>query len=53
MEKYICTVCGFIYKPEEGDFSNGIEEGTIFDDLPEDWVCPVCGGDVDDFIAEE
>jgi len=43
MKKYECTVCGYIYDPEEGDPENGIEAGTAFKDLPEDWLCPVCG----------
>lgn len=40
MEKYICTVCDYVYDPELGDPENGIEPGTSFEDLPEDWVCP-------------
>jgi rubredoxin len=43
--KYRCTVCGYIYDPEEGDPDNGIEPGIEFEDLPEEWVCPVCGVD--------
>jgi len=43
MEKWICTVCGYTYDPAEGDPANGIEPGTAFEDLPEDWVCPACG----------
>ena len=43
MEKYICTVCDYVYDPELGDPENGIEPGTSFEDLPEDWVCPLCG----------
>ena len=43
--KYRCTVCGYIYDPVDGDPDNGIEPGTQFEDLPEDWVCPVCGVD--------
>ncbi len=43
METYECTVCGYIYDPAEGDDTQGIEPGTSFDDLPEDWVCPMCG----------
>jgi rubredoxin len=41
--QYICTVCGFIYNPEEGDPDSGISPGTPFEDIPENWVCPVCG----------
>ena len=38
MDKYICTVCDYVYDPELGDPENGIEPGTSFEDLPEDWV---------------
>jgi rubredoxin len=43
MEKWECTACGYIYDPERGDPDNGIDPGTSFEDLPEDWVCPQCG----------
>lgn len=43
MKKYRCTVCGYTYDPEEGDSDGGIEPGTPFNELPDDWVCPVCG----------
>jgi rubredoxin len=49
MQKYVCNVCGYIYDPEEGDPDNGVEPGTSFDDLPEDWVCPLCGAAKEDF----
>lgn len=42
MEKYECTVCGYIYDPAKGDPDNGVAPGTEFEDLPEDWVCPLC-----------
>jgi rubredoxin len=42
MDKYVCLVCGYVYDPERGDPENGIEPGTAFSDLPEDWKCPVC-----------
>lgn len=45
MKKFECTVCGYIYDPEVGDPESGIAPGTLFKDLPEDWVCPVCGAD--------
>jgi flavin reductase (DIM6/NTAB) family NADH-FMN oxidoreductase RutF/rubredoxin len=48
--KYKCTACGYIYDEETGDPSNGIDPGTGFDDLPDDWVCPVCGTEQEDFI---
>ena len=43
MEGYRCKVCGHIYDLAEGDPKSGIAPGTAFEDLPEDWVCPVCG----------
>jgi rubredoxin len=43
MDKYECSACGYIYDPEIGDPDNGIDPGTSFEDLPESWVCPVCG----------
>ncbi|MFZ2330951.1 MAG: rubredoxin [Atribacterota bacterium] len=53
MERYICTVCGYIYDPEKGDPDSGIEPGISFDDLPDDWVCPLCGAGKDEFEKEE
>ena len=49
MKKYVCDVCGWEYDPAVGDPENGIEPGTAFEDLPEDWVCPLCGVGKDDF----
>lgn len=49
MEKYICTVCDYVYDPELGDPDSGIEPGTAFEDIPEDWVCPLCGVGKEDF----
>ncbi|MBE2899357.1 rubredoxin [Methanothermobacter thermautotrophicus] len=49
MDKYVCQMCGYIYDPEEGDPASGIEAGTPFEDLPDDWVCPVCGVGKDQF----
>lgn len=43
LNKYKCSVCGYIYDPKNGDPSQGIKPGTAFEDLPNDWVCPVCG----------
>ena len=48
-QKYRCTVCGYVYDPEKGDSDGGIEPGTSFTDLPDDWVCPVCGVGKDRF----
>ena len=43
MPKYECTVCGYVYDPELGDSEHNIKPGTSFEDLPDDWQCPVCG----------
>ncbi len=53
MQKYICDVCGYVYDPEFGDPDGGIEPGVAFEDLPEDWVCPVCGVPKEDFSLLE
>ena len=47
--KYECTVCGYIYDPELGDPDGGIKPGTPFEEIPDDWVCPVCGASKDQF----
>ena len=52
MEKWVCTVCGYVYDPEIGDPDAGVEPGTAFEDLPEDWVCPDCGVGKDMFEKE-
>jgi rubredoxin len=48
-KKYVCTVCGYEYDPEVGDPDSGIEPGTPFELIPEDWVCPNCGASKEDF----
>jgi rubredoxin len=52
MDRYVCTICGYVYDPEQGDPDNGIEPGTKFEDLPDDWECPVCGASKEDFEKE-
>jgi rubredoxin len=52
MDKYICQICGYIYDPAKGDPDSGAAPGTSFQDLPEDWVCPVCGAGKSDFEKE-
>lgn len=42
MQRYVCEVCHYVYDPEKGDPDNGIQPGTDFMDLPDDWVCPIC-----------
>ena len=49
MEKYECNVCNWVYDPEEGLPDEGIELGTSFDDLPDDFVCPECGAGKEEF----
>jgi rubredoxin len=49
MKKYCCTVCGYVYDPETGDPDSGVAPKTSFDDLPDEWVCPVCGAGMDVF----
>lgn len=53
MDKYECTVCGYVYDPEQGDTDSGVAPGTSFEDLPADWVCPVCGVGKEDFKKVE
>lgn len=53
MVKYKCTVCGYIYDPEKGDPDNGVKPGTPFEQIPDDWVCPVCGVGKDKFEKEQ
>lgn len=43
MAKWLCKVCGFIYNEEIGDIDSGIEPGTPFENIPDDWQCPICG----------
>jgi len=52
MDKYVCKVCGYVYDPKKGDPDNGVAPGTKFEDIPEDWVCPVCGVGKDKFEKE-
>jgi rubredoxin len=53
MKKYECNVCGWVYDPAVGDPDNGINPGTAFEDLPDDWTCPECGVGKDDFSPVE
>ena len=43
MGKFVCDVCGYVYDPAVGDPDNGIKLGTEWADIPEEWVCPLCG----------
>lgn len=49
MEKYVCDVCGYEYDPSIGDPDNDVEAGTSFENVPDAWVCPLCGAGKSDF----
>ena len=53
MKKYVCDICGYIYDPVNGDPDSGIAPRTAFEDIPDDWVCPLCGVGKDDFSVVE
>ena len=52
-KKYYCTVCNWVYDPEVGDPDSGIAPGTRFEDIPDDWICPLCGVTKEDFLIVE
>ncbi len=49
MEKWKCSVCGYVYDPAVGDEDSGIAPGTPFEEIPDSWVCPICGASKDLF----
>ena len=51
--KYVCDLCGYVYDESVGDPDNGIAAGTAWADVPEDWVCPLCGAGKDEFSVEQ
>ncbi len=53
MKRFVCELCGYVYDPAEGDVENGVEEGTDFEDISEDWTCPLCGASKEDFDLVE
>ena len=53
MKKYKCPICKYVYDPEKGDPKNNIPAGTAFEDLPEDWVCPLCKTPKKSFVPVE
>ena len=53
MKKYECDVCGYVYDPAVGDPGNGVDPGTSFEEVPDDWVCPECGAGKDEFSPVE
>lgn len=52
MQKYVCSICGYVYDPETGDPDHGAPAGTSFESLPDDYVCPLCGVGKDMFEAQ-
>ena len=53
MDKWECTACTYVYDPAVGDPDNGVEPGTAFEDIPDDWICPECGAGKDEFEKVE
>ena len=53
MDKWECSVCGYVYDPELGDPEHDVAAGTLFEQLPEDWVCPVCGASKSQFVKRQ
>ena len=53
MDKWECLVCGYVYDPEKGDPDNKIPAGTPFEQLPENWTCPVCGAPKSQFAKKQ
>ena len=51
--KYVCDICGYVYDPEVGDPDNGVAPGTPWEEVPEDWTCPLCSVGKDQFSPEE
>lgn len=51
--KYKCQVCGYVYDPEIGDPEHGIPSGTDFEDLSDEWKCPLCTATKEDFTEDE
>jgi rubredoxin len=52
MDKWACTICGYVYDPSKGDPDNSVAPGTTWEDIPHDWVCPICGAPKCDFSIE-
>jgi len=52
MKKYVCVVCGYVYDPETGDPDNGVQPGTAWENVPEEWLCPLCSVGKDQFEEE-
>ena len=53
MKCYVCNACGYVYDPKVGDPDSGIAPGTAFEDIPDDWTCPMCGVSKDMFSEQD
>ena len=52
MDSWVCTICGYVYDPVAGDPDNGVAAGTAWEDVPEDWLCPICDAPKEEFEKE-
>lgn len=52
MAKYICNICGYVYDEKDGEKEQGVAPGTAWEDVPEDFTCPVCGVGKEEFTKE-
>jgi rubredoxin len=52
MNRFVCGICGYVYDPAVGDPDGGIKKGVAFENLPEEWVCPICSASKDEFTPE-
>lgn len=52
MDKWTCTICGYVYDPVKGDPDNGVAPGTSWEDVPDSWECPICGASKEDFTKQ-
>ena len=52
MKRYVCSICGYVYDEETGDPDSGVAPGTVWADVPDDYVCPVCGASKEEFTEE-
>jgi rubredoxin len=53
LKKYRCAICGYVYDPDDGEPESGIESGIAFSDLPDDYLCPLCGAGKDEFYCTD
>jgi rubredoxin len=53
VEKFKCAICGYIYEPEIGDPDGDVDPGTPFSELPDDYLCPICGAGKDEFYLNK